>query len=326
MIKLKNKRLTIASAVYWSLLIYIIAALVWWFIALQKQNHQMTAFKIMQVKLDDPAYFIKSNLIAEQQDLKTAQYVGEGSIFLLVILFGAIYVYRAVRRQIRGQQQQQNFMMAVTHELKTPIAVAKLNMETIQKHNLDKPQQHKFINSAIQELNRLNTLASNILITSQLEGNKQGITKEKIDLSALVKHTAANLSATFAERKWDMHIDSDLFVNADGLLLQMLVSNLIGNAVKYSPRNSIITIRLRGYSQKIELTVADQGTGIPATEKKKIFQKFYRIGNEATRSAPGTGLGLYLCKKIADYHKAEINVANNIPAGSVFTVTFRGLA
>jgi two-component system, OmpR family, sensor histidine kinase CiaH len=325
MIKLKNKRLTIVSGVYWFLLLYIIAALVWWFIALQKQNHQMTAFKILQLKLDDPAYIIKSNLIAEQQDLKTAQYIGEGSIFLLVILFGAIYVYRAVRRQIRGQQQQQNFMMAVTHELKTPIAVARLNMETIQKHDLDRQQQQKFIYAALQEMNRLNTLASNILITSQLEGDRQSLAKEKTSLSMLVQQVAANLSANFTERKWSININPELFVDGDGLLLQLLVSNLIENAIKYSPGNSILTVGLKGNSKKIIFSIGDQGAGIPTSEKKKIFQKFYRIGNEATRSAPGTGLGLYLCKKIAEYHHAEINVSDNIPAGSIFTVTFKAL-
>jgi len=68
--------------------------------------------------------------------------------------------------------------------------------------------------------------------------------------------------------------------------------------------------------------VLDEGPGIPQQEKKKIFEKFYRIGNEATRSAPGTGLGLYLCKKIADYHKAQINISDNFPSGSIFTVVF----
>lgn len=318
----KEKSLGIATAVYWFLLLYIIAALVWWFIALQKQNHQMTFYKLMQLKHDEPAYIINTNIILEEENRKTAQYIGEGSTFLLVILVGAIFVYRAVRRQIKLQQQQQNFMMAVTHELKTPIAVAKLNMETLQKYNLEEQQKQKFINSALQEMNRLNTLANNILVASQLESSKNSLTKEKIDFSALVQNILSNAENNFFDKKFNVQIQPELFLNADVLLLQMLVNNLIENASKYSPEHSTITVKLKKQNVKIVFTVADEGPGIPQQEKKKVFEKFYRVGNEATRSAPGTGLGLYLCKKIASYHNAQINVSDNLPSGTIFTVTF----
>jgi len=318
----KNKRLVVATTVYWFLLLYIIAALVWWFIALQKQNHQMTSYKLMQLKHDEPAYITNTNIILQEEDRKTAQYIGEGSTFLLVILVGAIFVYRAVRRQIKLQQQQQNFMMAVTHELKTPIAVAKLNMETLQKHNLEQQQKQKFISSALQEMNRLNTLANNILVASQLESSKHNLAKEKIDFSALVQNILSNTENNFFDKKFDAQIEPELFLNADSLLLQMLVNNLIENASKYSPKNSTITVKLKKQTGKIVFTIADEGPGIPHQEKKKVFEKFYRIGNETTRSAPGTGLGLYLCKKIATYHNAQINVSDNLPTGSIFTVTF----
>ncbi|HSZ84489.1 MAG TPA: ATP-binding protein [Puia sp.] len=319
---LKRKSLAIATSVYWFLLFYIIAALIWWFIALQNQNHKMASYKFIQLKPDDPEYLVKENSILEEENLKTAQYIGEGSTFMLVILVGAIFVYRAVRRQINLQQQQQNFMMAVTHELKTPIAVAKLNMETLQKYDLEPQQKQKFINSALQEMNRLNTLANNILVASQLEDSKKNITKEKINFSALVHNVANNAEKNSIDRNWDLHIEPELFINADGLLLQMLVNNLIENASKYSPKNSTITVELKKSNGKILFSVIDEGPGIPQQEKKKVFEKFYRIGNEATRSAPGTGLGLYLCKKIADYHKAQINISDNLPGGSIFTVTF----
>jgi two-component system, OmpR family, sensor histidine kinase CiaH len=318
---LKRKSLAIATSVYWFLLFYIIAALIWWFIALQDQNHKMASYKFIQLKPDDPEYLIKANSILEEEDLKTAQYIGEGSIFMLVILVGAIFVYRAVRRQINLQQQQQNFMMAVTHELKTPIAVAKLNMETLQKYDLEPQQKQKFINIALQEMNRLNTLANNILVASQLEDSKN-VTKEKIDFSTLVQNVVSDAEKNSTDQKWDLNIEPELFINADGLLLQMLVNNLIENASKYSPKNSTITVELKNSNGKILFSVIDEGPGIPQQEKKKIFEKFYRIGNEATRSASGTGLGLYLCKKIADYHKAQINVSDNLPSGSIFTVTF----
>jgi K+-sensing histidine kinase KdpD len=101
-----------------------------------------------------------------------------------------------------------------------------------------------------------------------------------------------------------------------------MINNLLENAVKYSPKEKPVFCRLEKRKQSIILCVIDEGPGIPEHEKKKIFGKFYRIGSESTRTTQGTGLGLYLCRKIADDHNADITVTNNIPTGSIFTINF----
>lgn len=318
----KNRRLAVATIVYWVLLVYIISGLVWWFIALQRQNHQMTNYKLQELKMDDPRYEAKLNAIQSEESLESARNIGEGSTFLLLILIGALFVYREVRRQIRLQLQQQNFMMAVTHELKTPIAVTKLNLETLQKHKLDESKQQKIIQSALQETSRLDTLANNILIASQLEGRGYNRIKEELDFSALVQQSFHDLRHRFPERKWQDLIAPDCIIQGDPLLLQLLVNNLTENALKYSPREGLITIVLKKENARIILSVKDEGPGIPDNEKKKIFSKFYRMGQEKTRSTQGTGLGLYLCKRIVADHKATMKVSDNSPIGSIFTVVF----
>ena len=102
----------------------------------------------------------------------------------------------------------------------------------------------------------------------------------------------------------------------------MLVNNLLDNALKYSPKESPVTVTLTEDNQTARLIISDQGFGIADAEKKKIFDKFYRSGNENTRQAKGTGLGLYLCKKIAESHNGYISVTDNHPGGSSFAVTF----
>ncbi len=102
----------------------------------------------------------------------------------------------------------------------------------------------------------------------------------------------------------------------------MLVNNLLENAHKYAPQDTDIEVVLAQQGQVIQLGVIDSGKGIPDAEKSKIFEKFYRIGSEATRNTKGTGLGLYLCKKIAENHNANISVTDNKPQGSKFVVTF----
>ncbi|HLK27868.1 MAG TPA: ATP-binding protein [Puia sp.] len=319
---MKNRRLIIATFVYWFLLVYIILASGWWFIALQQQNMQMMDYKLQQLKQDDIHYIEKTERIQSEAARKTARNIGEGSTFLIVIIVGAAFIYRAVRRQFRLQQQQQNFMMAVTHELKTPIAVAKLNLETLQRYNLDEEKRKKMISAALQETNRLNTLASNILVSSQLEGGNYNISREEIDFSSFIKNIANDYQTRFIERKWQSDIEPDIAIKSDTLLLQMLVNNLIENAIKYSPKNSLVHIELKKENSHALLKVKDEGIGIPDNEKKKIFEKFYRVGNESTRTSQGTGLGLYLCKKIAKDHSAQITITDNSPAGSIFTVKF----
>jgi two-component system sensor histidine kinase CiaH len=318
----KKKRLAVATTVYWILLAYIITGLGWWFIALQTQNHQMAHYKLRQLTLDDPNFEARMNAIQTEENKKTAGYIGEGCTFILLILVGALFVYREVRRQIRLQLQQQNFMMAVTHELKTPIAVTKLNLETLQKHQLDPAKQQKMIQAALQETNRLDTLANNILVASQLEGGGYVQVKESQDLSLLVQQSVQDYRFRFPERRWEAHIEPGISINGDVLLLQMLVNNLVENALKYSPREGMITVSLEKKGRHIQLSVKDEGQGIPDEEKKKIFGKFYRTGQETTRQTKGTGLGLYLCRKIAEDHKAVLKVTDNSPVGSIFTVIF----
>jgi signal transduction histidine kinase len=317
----KKKRLAVAITVFWILLIYIITGLAWWFIALQDSNREITAYQLRQLKPDDPQYASRRQELLSEEKKKTARNIGEGSTYLGLILLGAIFVYREVRRTIRLQLQQQNFMMAVTHELKTPIAVTKLNLETMLRHRLDETRQQKMIQAALQETNRLDTLATNILVASQLEG-EYAQSKESLDLSAIVEHVLQDYRHRFADHPWEERVEPGCTIVGDALLIQLLINNLVDNALKYSPKDGLITVSLECKGRSKYLAVADQGQGIPDEEKKKIFDKFYRTGQEATRRTKGTGLGLYLCRKIAEDHDASLKVADNSPVGSIFTVIF----
>jgi signal transduction histidine kinase len=250
------------------------------------------------------------------------KFVSEGATFLALILIGAAFVYRTVRKQFLLQQQQQNFVMAVTHELKTPISVARLNLETLQKHQLEPDKQKKLIRMTLEETDRLNGLTNNILISSQLEGGGYNLSKEELDMSDLFKDCIRNYIIRCPEGKFIESIEPDMDVKGDSLLLQLLINNLLENAIKYSPKDKPITCVLRKNGGRIELHVIDEGPGIADEEKKNIFKKFYRIGDETTRKTHGTGLGLYLCKKIAEDHNADITVRDHLPQGSNFTVTF----
>src|SRR6266487_2736707 len=323
--RFKKQRLAFITLVYWFLLIYIVAALVWWFISLENQNTQMFIYRLAQINKNDPAYNQKLAQIKDERKRKTTQYIGEGSTFLLVILVGAVFVYRSTKKQIILSHQQQNFMMAVTHELKTPIAVVRLNLETLQKYKLDETKQQKLISNTLLETERLNTLTNNILVAAELESGHYTLNKQEINFSALVKASVKDFHNRFHNRIIDEHIEENIFVTGETLLLQVLVNNLLDNAFKYSDKDAAVKVDLRKINNKAVLKIIDEGEGIADTEKKKIFQKFYRVGNETTRKAKGTGLGLYLCKRIVHDHKGTITVQNNIVRGSIFYVSLQAI-
>jgi len=310
------------------MLIYIVAALVWWFISLEKQNHSLSEFRIKQLNstidssVSSPLYHKEYKTILKEEKRVTFMHLSEGLFFLALILIAAAFVYRSVRRQFRLQRQQQSFMMAVTHELKTPIAVARLNLETMQKYSLDPEKQKRLIRTTLEETSRLNFLTNNILIASQLEGGGYKFSKEELDLTDLLKDCLHDFRSRFPDRSFAEEIEQDADVKGDPMLLQMLINNLLENAIKYSPKETTITAILKKNNSSVQLSIADEGPGIPDEEKKKIFTKFYRIGNEATRKTQGTGLGLYLCSKIVHDHNADIYVTNNLPSGSNFVVRF----
>jgi len=322
-----GKRFRFITVVYWLLLLYIVDALVWWFVSLEKQNQHITDLRYSELNSQkatlDPQNFDRQ-LYKIDNDSKrnTEKYIAEGVTFLILILIGAFFVYRSVRKQFRVQHQQQNFMMAITHELKTPISVAMLNLETLQKYQLDAEKQKKLIRMTLQETSRLDTLINNILVSSQLEGGGYIFSKEELDFSSLFKDCIRDAKTRYPERNFIEDLEPEIEIAGDPLLLQLLISNLIENAVKYSPKEKPIICKLNRPGKDVLMNIIDEGIGIADTEKTKIFEKFYRTGNESTRKTQGTGLGLYLCRKIAGDHNADISVTNNIPSGSNFAIHF----
>lgn len=317
---LPQKKLAYITFVYWFLLVYIVAALVWWFIALNRQTDEMTALRISQLTGKETNYAAKLAEAESFKKRKVTQYIGEGAIFLILILVGAVFVYRATRKQLQLAQQQQNFMMAITHEFKTPIAVAKLNLETLQRRKLDEGKQQELLQSALLETERLNDLTNNILLASRMDGGEQEYFSESIELQQLVQEMVRQFKARYPGRTIHYKAHKTAFIRGDGLLIKILISNLLDNAIKYTDSSAVISLMVDQDARNVHLKVADTGKGIPEEEKQKIFQKFYRMGSEATRKAKGTGLGLYLCSRIVAGHGGTIQVENNQPHGSIFIV------
>jgi signal transduction histidine kinase len=306
----------------------VIAAIVFWGYSLQKQSNVVYGLETQNLELQQKIaksnnYLLDLQKIEDKKNRRTKQYWGEGSTFLLIILLTAAIVYYAYYRQRQLSKLQQNFMLSITHELKTPIAGIKLNLQTLEKRKLDEALQLKLVKSSVQETNRLNDLCENILVATQLENKKKAIYTEMVNMNELLLLQINEMKSRYPQRQFVETIDKEILsIKGDSTLWQLVISNLIENARKYSQVNDCIEISLQKINSTFHLQVKDQGIGISDEEKKHIFEKFYRIGNENTRTSKGTGLGLYIVKKIISLYKYDITVKNNSPQGSIFEVVF----
>jgi signal transduction histidine kinase len=320
--KLSNlQRLRLVKVIYWLFLAYMVAAFVWWYISLENQNRLIAETQLNQMQSSDVAYVEKVKAVQSYELRKQKQFLGEGVTFLFLFVLGAAFVYRSLMKQIRFSNQQQNFMMAVTHELKTPIAVTQLNIETLLKRTLPEATQMKLLQKALLESKRLDGLVNNILITSQLEQGEMTRHLQSFDFSISITDWIDAFKERYPTRIVNETIAPNILIMGEPLLLELLFNNLLENANKYTSNDLPIDVILSSEGGKVTLKVLDQGSGIPVAEKSKIFEKFYRIGNEETRKSKGTGLGLYLCRKIAEFHKAGLYYQPNTPQGSQFIFT-----
>ncbi len=293
-----------------------------WFTELNRQNDKMIFYKQEQLKEKDLSPKKSITGINKERKRKKTQYAGEGAIFLLVIIAGAVFVYRSVKKQLMLSRQQQSFMIAVTHELKTPVAISKLNLETLQKRKLEPLQQQRLMQNTLQEINRLDNLCNNMLLSSQIEAGGYRMANEEINLSLLCYTVAEEFSQRHPGRKINCDIDEKaIIIEGDSMLIKIVISNLLENALKYSPKDTAVEIDVSAINRHAVVEVKDSGPGIAKEERKKIFKKFYRLGNEATRMAKGTGLGLYLSQKIIKAHKGTILANENPTGGSIFMVS-----
>jgi signal transduction histidine kinase len=217
-------------------------------------------------------------------------------------------------------RQRRNFLLSITHELKSPIASLRLVLETLIKRNLSPEQRNPLLTNGLKDADRLQDLVESLLLAARLEDNWRPL-QEPVNFAALAEEAMEGLRVRFPHAVFKLKIPFDLPpVQADKMGLTAIVQNLLENALKYSPEGTPIELSAEHTGDKFRFRIADQGQGIPDAEKKSVFEKFYRMGNEETRHSTGTGLGLYIVNQVLKAHDGSISVADNLPKGTVFSV------
>jgi K+-sensing histidine kinase KdpD len=246
--------------------------------------------------------------------------IGEGSVFFLILLLGLWKIRSSIQKDIRLSQRQSNFLLSVTHELKTPLASNKLYLQTLLKRStLDRNKQEELLEQAIIENNRLENMIENILTATRIENHVLNLNYEKRDLSDLLTNTAEKWAQQ--RRKVVLSIDKGIVTNLDSFVIETVLLNLLDNANKYAGKEAEIEVYLNKQQNTIVWGVKDNGQGIPVKFQSSVFNKFVRIGNEETRMEKGTGLGLYIVRQLIQAHGDQIEYISNEPSGANFKIT-----
>ena len=260
------------------------------------------------------------------------QYSWEGGFFLLVLIAGMSVVWRAVHRDSELRLRQRNFLAAVSHELKSPLASMQLTAETLALREPPAERRRKLVQRLLVDLERLGALLSNMLDASRLEQGRLEINRKWLRLSEVLGAAVEEMSDRATDAGVRLEIDpvpEDLVIRADPVGMRTVLRNLIDNAVKSTQVAGGGTVTLRAAGKpgpkhgSVVLHVIDNGVGFPPEAAEKIFEQFFRLGDELRRSSPGTGLGLSITRRILALEKASIRAHSQGPGqGAVLTVTW----
>jgi signal transduction histidine kinase/CHASE2 domain-containing sensor protein len=239
------------------------------------------------------------------------------------IVLGIVASLSDITRQHELQQTKNDVMALVSHEMRTPLTAIQGMSELLAQFELD-PKRSREMSIAIHdEARRLTRMISQYLDITRLESGTTVLRRSAVRIEALVERTLLMLDPLAAERgiRLTRRLDSSVPpVLADADLLSRAISNLVSNAVKYSPQKTEVIISTRSVASGVAIEVADQGYGIPESSMNRIFEKFYRVPRVQDVDVPGTGLGLALVREIAELHSGSVAVRSSVGAGSVFTL------
>lgn len=319
---------------FFLLVFYIFASFIWWSYLLLQKNEETFEERIALQKL---TFIYENNPDADALYYETPQYkqlqgrymrqklmiISEGVVFLLLLWLGSLRLWQTFNKEIALARQQNNFLLSITHELRSPLASMKLSLQTLLKRVMMEDKFRKLTENSVDDVDRLTALVDNILYAARMEDRSFALQREMENISAVTNNVVQKIETTHKDTvQISIDIEDDIMLKTDKMAFTSLLHNLVENAIKYSPEPAEVEVRLQKNDGVAVLQVKDNGIGIPEQERTEIFKKFYRIGSEETRSTKGTGIGLYIVKKIVDMHEGKITISDNVPKGTVMSVEF----
>jgi K+-sensing histidine kinase KdpD len=246
--------------------------------------------------------------------------VGEGMVFLLILIIGMWRIQVSIRRDRILTERQNNFLLSVTHELKTPLASTKLFLQTLLKRDLEKEKRDDLLQKTLLENQRLAEIVESILTATRLENRSFTLHREWVDLNELIQEIATQINDDLGQQWVKFEFSEHVKVETDVFMMKTVIRNLIENGRKYASDSPELVVKLLRKGEQVSVEVSDFGKGIPLEYQSEIFKKFVRVENEETRSQKGTGLGLFITAEFVKLMGGNISYRANSPSGSIFEI------
>jgi len=260
-----------------------------------------------------------------QRRASIRMFAAEGTTFLCILMAGTALILRSVRREMQLMRQQANFLSAVTHELKSPLASIRLFIETLELRDPPPEKRARFLANMHADVDRLEGLVNNILAVARLDSGRFVVHMDRGDLGRDVADVVQALGKDLSQRRLSVDLalpDQPLHARYDLGVLKTVLRNLLDNAAKYGGADQPVHVTVARQGDWATIEVRDQGIGLAAEECEKIFQKFYRVGEEMVRQTEGTGLGLYLARELVRQLGGSITAESpGVGRGTSFRVT-----
>ncbi|APF18167.1 sensor histidine kinase [Caldithrix abyssi] len=246
-----------------------------------------------------------------------------GLILFIILLAGMYFVFIFLTKQININLLYETFIANFTHELKSPLASIQLYLETMSRRKIDAKTQKEFLGRMLQDTQRLKRVIDAILDISQIEQRKKMFNRELVSVKDTFPQLIKSSQQQFKipDENIRLKVECDGFVKIDRDAFQIVFSNLVDNAIKYSAGNLQIDIRIFKQGKNLIIEFSDHGIGIHKEDQKQIFQKFFRVSRSHLPDIRGTGLGLYHVREIIRGHEGKITVFSpGIGKGTTFTI------
>ncbi|MBR4871229.1 MAG: HAMP domain-containing histidine kinase [Alistipes sp.] len=271
----------------------------------------------IRLTVDDP----HTTIIASMRLIAILQML---SIVVLTITF--IYLLRTLFRAKSLEQMRRDLTHNITHELKTPIAAAYAATDALRTSPSfanNEVKRNEYLDLSLQSLKRLEDMVEEILRSSTEEFEQRKLNYTQCDVGEIVEEICATIDLKYQARevRWNIDIPHSTEIVADRLHIAAMMSALVDNAIKYCSKQPHITITASSSNTSTIISISDNGAGIPISERKRIFEKFYRISQGNRHDTKGFGLGLYYVKNIIELHRGKISLRSTVGKGSTFEIT-----
>jgi signal transduction histidine kinase len=246
------------------------------------------------------------------------------AVMAMVILAGAYFMARAMSRELEAARLKSDFVAAVSHEFRTPLAAMCQIAELFADERVPEAEQRRqYYGLLVRETRRLRRLVENLLDFARMEGGAKEYRLEALDAAALVQDVVSEFQEEAAARGYGIELsiaDAGMIVQADGEALRRALWNLLDNAVKYSPDCRTVWVEVARENNQCRILVRDRGLGVSAEEQKRIFEKFARGAGSKTAAVKGTGIGLSMVDHIVRAHRGKVRVQSELGRGSAFVI------